>query len=70
MNRGSFSKNTRKEKDSHADIKGKATIDGVEYWIDGWQKENDKGVWYSLSFTPKVDKPEGVKPVVEGKVPF
>jgi hypothetical protein len=52
-NSGSLSKNDRKEKDSHPDIKGKATIGGVEYWISGWRKENDRGAWYSLSFTPK-----------------
>lgn len=52
-NSGSISKNTRKEKDSHPDIKGKATIGGVEYWVDGWQKEGENGKWYSLSFKPK-----------------
>lgn len=50
-NSGSFSKNTRKEKETHPDIKGKATIGGVKYWVDGWQKKgNDGGIWYSLSF--------------------
>ena len=52
-NSGSLSKNDRKEKDSHPDVKGKATINGVDYWISGWRKENDRGAWYSLSFTPK-----------------
>lgn len=52
-NSGSISKNTRKEKDSHPDIKGKATIGGVDYWVDGWQKEGENGKWYSLSFKPK-----------------
>jgi hypothetical protein len=52
-NSGSFSANKRKEKDTHPDIKGKATINGVEYWIDGWKKTNDNGIWYSLSFKPK-----------------
>lgn len=52
-NSGSVSKNDRKAKDTHPDIKGKATIDGVEYWIDGWLKENDRGKWYSLSFKMK-----------------
>ncbi len=71
-NRGSFSKNTRKEKDSHADIKGKATVAGVEYWIDGWQKENDKGIWYSLSFTPRNASTAPLEDgsVKEGAVPF
>jgi hypothetical protein len=66
-NSGSLAKNDRKEKDSHPDIKGKATIDGREYWISGWMKENDRGKWYSLSFQPKDAPPEparggGAKP--------
>lgn len=56
-NSGSLSRNQRKEKDSHPDMKGKATIAGVEYWISGWTKENEKGKWLSLSFEPKEDKP-------------
>lgn len=52
-NSGSISKNTRKEKDTHPDIKGKATISGVEYWVDGWAKTGENGPWYSLSFKPK-----------------
>lgn len=55
-NSGSVSKNTRKEKDTHPDIKGKAKIAGVEYWVDGWQKEGETGKWYSLSFKPKEAK--------------
>ena len=58
-NSGSISANKRKEKDTHPDIRGQATIGGVEYWVDGWMKENDRGKWYSLSFKPKqpVDAP-------------
>lgn len=52
-NSGTISKNKRKEKDSHPDIKGQATIGGVAYWVSGWQKQNDNGVFYSLAFEPK-----------------
>jgi hypothetical protein len=55
-NSGTVSKNDRKEKDTHPDIRGQATINGVAYWIDGWQKKNDRGTFYSLSFKPK-DQP-------------
>lgn len=50
-NRGIISKNTRKEADTHPDIKGQINIDGVEYWLDGWQRQkNDgSGSFYSLS---------------------
>lgn len=52
-NSGSLSKNDRKTEDRHPDIRGSAVINGVSYWISGWQKENDRGKWYSLSFQPK-----------------
>lgn len=55
-NSGSLSKNTRKEKPTHPDIRGKATVAGVEYWVDGWAKDGENGKWYSLSFKPKEAK--------------
>lgn len=53
---GSISKNERKEQENHPDIKGSCTIDGVDYWISGWMKENERGKWYSLSFKVKEEK--------------
>ena len=61
-NSGSISKNTRKEKDTHPDIKGKATIGGVNYWVDGWAKTGENGPWYSLSFKVREDKQPEAKP--------
>jgi hypothetical protein len=52
-NSGAIFVNDRKEKDSHPDRKGSAMIGGVEYWVSGWIKKNDRGPWLSLSFTPK-----------------
>lgn len=53
-NSGTLSKNDRKEKDSHPDIRGSATIAGVDYWISGWAKEGrGGGKFYSLAFKPK-----------------
>lgn len=72
-NSGSLSKNTRKEKPTHPDIKGKATIAGVEYWVDGWAKDGENGKWYSLSFKPKDGtpaKPAQRAPVPEDDIPF
>jgi hypothetical protein len=80
-NSGSLSKNDRKEKDTHPDIKGKATIGGVDYWISGWLKENDRGKWYSLSFQEKdapAEQPQrsgggarpGGKPALDDDIPF
>lgn len=56
-NSGSLSKNDRKEKPTHPDVKGKATINGVEYWLDGWKKDGANGTWYSLSFKMKDGEP-------------
>ena len=56
-NSGSLSRNERKEQPNHADYKGKATIDGVEYWISGWIKTGENGKWLSLSFKPKEEAP-------------
>lgn len=52
-NSGRLSRNDRKEKETHPDMKGSATINGVEYWISGWTKENDRGKWLSLAFEQK-----------------
>lgn len=50
-NRGIISKNLRKETEKHPDIRGQINIEGVEYWLDGWQRQkNDgSGSFYSLS---------------------
>jgi hypothetical protein len=77
-NSGSFSANKRKEKETHPDIKGKATIDGRDYWISGWRKESADGIWYSLAFAfqPKEAQPEtrgggGAKPApIDDEIPF
>ena len=54
-NKGIISKNTRKELDTHPDIKGTINVDGVEYWLDGWlkQRTDGSGSFYSLSVKPK-----------------
>ena len=53
-NTGSMFPNDRKESANHPDAKGSAMINGVEYWISGWNKKTQEGKqWRSLSFTPK-----------------
>ena len=69
-NYGSISKNTRKEKANHPDIRGSATIDGVEYWVAGWQKTNDKGTYYSLAFTEKEERREARQIDDSDDIPF
>lgn len=51
---GSLRENDRKEKDSHPDYRGDATINGVQVWLSGWLKQDRNGNTYmSLSFKPK-----------------
>lgn len=64
--KGIISKNDRKEKDSHPDIKGQCQIGGVEYWVSGWQKErkDGSGKFYSLTFKAK-DEASAPKPAAK-----
>lgn len=51
---GSLFKNDRKEKDTHADYRGSALIDGTDFWLDAWINESGSGVKYmSLKFKQK-----------------
>jgi hypothetical protein len=54
-NRGTIATNTRKSKDTDADITGSINIDGKEFWLNGWKKTNsrDSSTFYSLSVKPK-----------------
>ena len=53
-NTGSMFPNDRKESANHPDAKGSAMIDGVEYWVSGWNKKTQDGKnWRSLAFTRK-----------------
>jgi hypothetical protein len=64
-NRGVISKNTRKELDTHPDIRGQINVDGTEYWLDGWlkQRTDGSGSFYSLSVKPKNAPAAPAKPV-------
>ena len=54
-----------KENENWADFKGSCTIDGVEYWMDGWKKKGKESgkKFISLAFKPKQErkpaKPQG-----------
>ena len=51
---GSLFKNSRKTSDKHPDRNGSAMIDGVEYWVSGWVKQDRNGnPWMSLAFKRK-----------------
>lgn len=67
-NRGIVGKNTRKAKDTDADITGSINVDGKDYWLNGWQKTNsrDGSKFYSLSVKPKEPRQEPAAPAGGG----
>jgi len=68
-NSGALFVNDRKEKDTHPDRTGQATIDGVDYWVSGWLKESAAGKKFlSLAFKRKETKAEPAKQAGGGKV--
>ena len=53
-NRGALFKNDKKETENHPDYKGNVNVDGVEFWLSAWIKEDKNGHKYmSLSVQPK-----------------
>lgn len=53
-NSGNLFRNERKEKDTHADYRGEANVDGTLYWLDAWLNESKGGKKYlSVKFKPK-----------------
>lgn len=54
-NRGIFSRNEKRTKDTQAEFTGTGNLDGVEFWINGWVKEkkDGSGKFFSLSFKRK-----------------
>jgi hypothetical protein len=63
---GVLLRNDRREKPSHPEFKGEATIEGKKYWVAAWVKEKDGKKFFSLAFRPK-GEPVKTKPAVSGR---
>lgn len=50
-NTGIIGKNSYKEKDNHPDIRGRINIDGIWYWLSGWEKTSNGQTFHSLAAT-------------------
>jgi uncharacterized protein (DUF736 family) len=77
-NRGSISKNTKKEQPNHPDYRGSLNVEGHDYWISGWIKEGKGGEKFlSLSIRSKDEKKPAQKPAdkaadseLDDEIPF
>ena len=54
--KGYIGKNRFKKTDNQPDIVGKLTIDGTEFSVAGWRKEDEAGGFYSLSISEPYKK--------------
>lgn len=73
-NSGILGKNLRKTSNSHPEYTGSITVEGKEYWLNGWVKEGAKGKFFSLALKPKEETKPETKPepkqMVDADVPF
>lgn len=53
INRGTLSYNDKKNSSKQPDMRGTANINGIDYWISGWDKAGPHGQFLSLSFQVK-----------------
>lgn len=52
---GSMERNKEKRSDKSPDFKGRVTIDGKQFWLSGWNREDrDGNQFISLAFEPKL----------------
>ena len=67
-NSGFLSRNANKQKADDRDYQGSLTVAGVEYWLSGWVKKNERGTFLKLVVKPKVV--EQAKPDFDDRIEF
>ncbi|WJN64549.1 ssDNA binding protein [Erwinia phage Papaline] len=50
-NTGIIGKNDYKQKETHPDQRGRCNVDGIWYWVSGWDKNANGRTFTSLAFT-------------------
>ena len=60
-NKGTLGKNKNKKSEKSPEYSGQLNVEGVEYWVSGWVKENKSSgeKFFSLALTPKQEKQDG-----------
>lgn len=60
-NRGVLGRNKNRESENYPEYTGSINVDGVDYWLNGWVKENKKdgSKFFSLSVKRKESKQGG-----------
>jgi hypothetical protein len=54
-NSGALFTNDKKTKETHPDLNGKITINGVEFYLSAWKKQGNGKNFLSLSIKPVVE---------------
>jgi hypothetical protein len=72
---GTLSKNSKKEKPSHADYAGSILINGKKFWLNGWVKDGKEGKKF-LSLSVRLaeeraePKPAAKPAIADDAIPF
>ena len=64
---GTLFRNDRKEKDTHPDWAGYIIINGEEFWLNCWEKNGAKGLFFSLAAKPKMERAAEIRGGYQGK---
>lgn len=80
-NQGAIWKNDDRKTEKHPHFKGSAEVDGVEYWVSAWKREEgakENSPALKFRFTPKQETHdtgmkearEAVQPEFDDEIPF